>query len=75
MIPPGVLRLTDFRYPMAGNYTCHAISPAGNVSASIRVDIQSAVWNVYISSLFISFATVAISIIVASAVGKCISGS
>jgi len=69
VIPPGLLRLTDFRFPMAGNYSCFAISPAGNVSASITVDIQSAIWPTYISSLFISFAAVSISIVIASAVG------
>lgn len=69
VIPPGLLRLTDFRYPMVGNYTCTAISPGGNFSASFRVHIQSAIWPTYISSLFISFVTVAISIVIASAVG------
>ena len=65
-----MLRLTDFRYPMTGVYTCHGLSPAGNASASIRLHIQSAVWKVYISSLFVSFATVALSIVVASAFGE-----
>ncbi|KAK6175303.1 hypothetical protein SNE40_013792 [Patella caerulea] len=49
----GTLHINKFRGYFAGNFTCLALTPIGNVSATVKVDIFSTFRIVYITSLII----------------------